>query len=138
MVPDFGHAAAATRTCGGAGVAFDDLGTLREQSSGDHPDAPPLSEGLDPRAKMCGQGIVIECQAVARAHWSAARREPLRPLTIVPEAKRSGMHPLMGQRLCARTKGKRGDPRSVVRASQATHNQAASAAPHRCRRSSSS
>src|SRR5574341_992797 len=39
------------------------------------------------------------------------------------------MHPLMGHGLYARTKGKRGDPRSVVRASQATHNQAASAAP---------
>lgn len=44
-------------------VMFDDLGI--KQLSGDGPDAPALPESLDPRAEVCGQGIEIECQAIA-------------------------------------------------------------------------
>ncbi len=60
---DFSHAPAATRTCGGAGVPFDDLGL--QQSSVDRPTASALAHPLNPLSEMGRERIEIESQAIA-------------------------------------------------------------------------
>ncbi len=94
---DFRYPVTPTRTCGGAGVAFDDLGI--EPLSVDGPGAATLTGCLSPCSERGGPGLAVERQAIAGKDGDTAGCQALSDL----------VDPLRGHGLGARAEGESRD-----------------------------